>query len=166
LLSWSSLVLVRRSHRDEAKRAAVAVRAASGIASGEAAIEVLPGLTVGVVGLWRCGCMEELSYSRDETRATAVGLKTEVPDTDEAAREDVQEESLDEVGRFEGEESSGVAALSITMAKGDPILLEGHQPFVPDGDAMGVPAQIPEHLRRPGQRRLAIDHPLLGCRLA
>lgn len=166
LWSWSSLVLVRRSHSDEAKRAAVAVGAASGIAAGEAAIEILPGLAMGVVGLWRCGCMEQVSCSGDQARATAVGLETEVPDTDEAAREDVQEESLDEVRRFEGEEPAGFAALSIAIAKGHPALFEGHQPFVPDGDAMGVPAQVPEHLRRPGQRRLAIDHPLLGRRLA
>jgi hypothetical protein len=126
LLSWSSLVLVRRSHSDEAKRAAVAVGAASGIAAGEAAIEVLPGLAVCVVGLWGCGCVEQVSCSGDETRATAIGLETEVPDTDEAAREDVQEESLDEVGRFEGEESSGAAALSVAIAKGHHAVFEGH----------------------------------------
>jgi len=96
---------------------------------------------VGVVGLRRCGCMEQLSYSRDETRATAVGLETEVPDTDKAAREHVQKESLNEVRRLESEEPAGAAALSITIAKGDPTLLEGDQPFVPDGDAMGVPAR-------------------------
>jgi hypothetical protein len=166
LRSWCSLVLVRRSHRDEAKRAAVAVGAAAGIASGEAAIEVLPRLAVGVVGLWGSGCMEQLSYSGDEARATAIGLETEVPDTDEAAREDVQEESLDEVGRFEGEEPSGVAAFSIAVAKGYPAVFEGHQSFVSDGDAMCVAAQIPEHLRRTCQGCLAVDDPLLGGGLA
>jgi len=159
-------VFVRRSHRDEAERAAVAVGAASGITSGEAAIEVLPRLAVGVVGLRRCGCMEQLSYSGDETRATAIGVETEVPDTDEAAREDVQEESLDEVWRFEGEEPPSVAVLSISIAKGHHAVFEGHQPFVPDGDAMCVSAQITKHLRRPCQGRLAVDHPLLGRRLA
>jgi hypothetical protein len=82
-------VLVWRSRSCEAERAAVAIWAASGIASGDAAIEVLPGLAVGVVGLRRRGCLEQLSYARDETRATSVGLKTEVPDTDESAREHV-----------------------------------------------------------------------------
>ena len=148
------------------ERAEVAVGAASRIASCEAAKEVLPGLAMGSVGLWGCGCMEELAYSCDEARATAVGLETEVPDTDEAARKDVQEESLDKVRRFEGEELPDVAALSIAIAKGHPTLLKSHQPLVPDGNAVGVPAQIPEYLRRTCQRRLAVDHPLLGRRLA
>ena len=85
------------------ERAVIAVGAASGVTPGEAAIEVLPGLAVGIVGLWGCGCMEKLARSRDEPRAAAVGLETEVPDTDKAAREHVQEESFDEVGRLEAE---------------------------------------------------------------
>jgi len=89
-----------------------------------------------------------------------------VPDTDKAAREHVQKESLNEVGASRVRSLRAAAALSITIAKGDPTLLEGDQPFVPDGDAMGVPAQIAQHLRRPGQGRLAVDHPLLGRRLA
>jgi len=159
-------VVVRRSHSDEAKGAAVAVGAASGIAAGEAAIEVLPGLAMGVVGLRGCGCMEQVSCSGDEAGATAIGLEAEVPDTYEAAREDMQQESLDEVWRFEGEEPAGVAALSVAIAKGHPTLFEGHQSFVSDGDPMGVPAQIPEDLRRAGQRRLAVDDPLLTRCLA
>jgi hypothetical protein len=46
---------------------------------------------MGVVGPWGFGCREQLSYSRDESGATAIGLETEVPDTYEAAREDMPE---------------------------------------------------------------------------
>ena len=151
---------------DGVERAEVAVRAASGIASREAPIEVLPGLTVGTVGLGRCGFMEELSYSCDEARATAVGLETEVPDTDEATGEDVQEESLDEVRPFEGEEPFGTFALSVAITKGHEALVQCDQPLVPNGDAMGIAAQIPEYLCGSRHGRLAVDHPLLGRRLA
>jgi len=151
---------------DGAERAQVAVRAASRIAAGEAPIEVLPGLRVGTVGLGRCGFMEELSYSCDEARATAVGLETEVPDTDEATREDVQEESLDEVRPFEGEEPFGTFALSVAITKGHEALFQCHQPLVPNGDAMGIAAQVPEYLCGSCHGRLAVDHPLPGSRLA
>jgi hypothetical protein len=77
----------------------------------------------------------------------------------------VEEESLDEVRRFDGEEPRG-AALSISIAKAHPIVSEGHQPLVADGDAMGVAAEIAEHLRGAGQGRLAVDHPLSARRLA
>jgi hypothetical protein len=124
-------VFVWGKRGDGVERAEVAVRAASGIASREAPIEVLPGLTVGTVGLGRCGFMEELSYSCDEARATAVGLETEVPNTDEAAREHVQEESLDEMRRFEGKELLGTFVLSIAITKGHEALVEGHQRSLP-----------------------------------
>jgi hypothetical protein len=88
-----------------------------------------------------------------------------VPDTDKAAREHVQEKSLDEGRRLEGEECLGTVALSIAIAKGHKTLLEGDQPFVPDGDAMGVSAQVPKHLRGARHGRLAVHHPLLACRL-
>lgn len=138
--SWSSAVLVWEKDGDGAERALVTVRAASGIASSQAAKQVLPGFAMGPVGLWGCGCMEQLSCSCNEAGATAIGLKPEVPDTDEAAREDMQEESLDEVRRFEGEEPPVVAALSIAKAKGHATVLNAHQAFVADGNAVGVPA--------------------------
>jgi hypothetical protein len=110
--------------------------------------------------------VEQLSCSGNQTRATAVGLETEVSDTDEAEREHVEKESLDEVRRFDGEEPAGVALPSISIAKGHQTLFKAHQSFIPDGDAMGVPAEIPEYLRGTSQGRLAVDHPLFGRRLA
>jgi len=165
-VSWAPLVFVGRCHGDDAERAVTAVGAASGIASGEAPIEVLPRLALSIVGLRRRGRMEKLSCSRDEPRAAGVGLETEVSDTDEAVRDDVEKESLDEIRCGERESLSFVAPLSIAVAEGHQILVESHQPLVPHGDPMGIPAQIPKHLRRPCHGCFAVDHPLLRRRLA
>ena len=94
--------------------------------------------------------MEKLACSRDETRAAAVGLETEVSDTDKAGRDDVQKESVNEIRGLERESPSCIAALSVAVAKGHDPVGESHQPLVPDGDPMGIPPQIPEHLRGPG----------------
>jgi hypothetical protein len=74
--------------------------------------------------------------------SAAIGLKAEVSDTDEAAREHVEEEAPDEDRRLEGEELLGVAAPSIAVAKGHVAILECHQALVADGDAVGVSPEI------------------------
>jgi len=88
-----------------------------------------------------------------------------VADPDETSRQHVKQESLDEVRGLEGEPLRG-AALSISIAKCHLIVLEGEEPFVADGNAMGVAAQVAQHLCGTSQRRLAIDHPLPRRRLA
>lgn len=87
-------------------------------------------------------------------------------DADEAAREHVLEETVDEGWRFEREELLDAAALSIAIAKGYLRVVAGHQSLIPDGDAMGIAAQVPKHLRGTRHGSLAVDHPLLGCRLS
>jgi len=163
--SRSSFVRVRARDDDIAERSLVAVGTAGRIPSGKPAIEVLPGFA-GVVGLWSGGGVEQLPRSGDEARTTAVGLEAEVADADEARRQHMQEEALDEGRCFEGEELLDAAASSIAIAKGHPTLVEGDQPFVADRDAVGVAAQIAEHLAGPRHGRLAVDHPRLGCGLA
>ena len=78
----------------------------------------------------------------------------------------MQEESLDEGRCLEGEEPLDPVVLSIAIAKGHKTLFEGHQPFVSDGDAMGITAQVTKHLRGARHGRLAVDDPLFGRRLA
>ena len=71
-------------------------------------------------------------------------------DADKAGGENVLQESLDEVRRAEREKLPAAAMLSVAIAEGHPPLGEGHQPLVAEGDAMGIAAQISEHLRRAG----------------
>ena len=82
---------------DHAKSAALAVGAEAGVASGETAEEVLPRLPQSRVGRGRGWRAEEVPGLGEKACTTAIGLKTEMSDADEAVWQDVQEEALDEV---------------------------------------------------------------------
>src|SRR5260370_39462781 len=47
--------------------------------------------------------------------------------------------------------------------EGDIVAGEADEPVVGDGDAMGVTAQIVEHVPGVAERRLRVDHPLRLC---
>ena len=92
-------------------------------------------------------------------------MKAEMSDADEATREHVQKETLDEGGRIEGEDLLGVAPLSIAVVKRYVTILERNQALVSDGDAVGVSAEVAQDLGGALHGCLAIDDPGLGCGL-
>ena len=56
-----------------------------------------------------------------------------------------------------------LAAMGIVLpAEGDALAVEAEQAVVGDGDAMGIAAEIAQHLRRAAQGLLGIDHPVLA----
>ena len=96
----------------------------------------------------------------------SIGLKSEVPDADESAGQHVAQKPPDEIVRVERHDPSGVASPPIAIAKGDLSALESNETLVTNSDAVGVAAEIPQHLVGAGHRRLAVDDPFLGCGLA
>jgi hypothetical protein len=48
----------------------------------------------------------------------------------------------------------------VLPAEGDAALVQGQQPAIGDGDAVGVAREIREHGRGPGERALGVDDPL------
>jgi len=74
----------------------------------------------------------------------------------------VQEEAVDELHRFEGQEFLRVVIGRIAPAEGDLAVGEGDEPAVRDGNAVGVMCQILEHVLRTAKRRLDADHPFFG----
>jgi hypothetical protein len=161
--SWASSQRERCDRRDEwAKGALLAVGAAHRIAPGQTLKQSLPGFAH--VGVWGgiSGRAQEQPGSRDELGARGIGLQPEVPDSDKAVRQDVPQESPHEIRRVEGELSGHIAAPSIAIAEGHAGILERHEALVADGDAMGVAAEVTQHLGRAGHGSLAVDDPLLG----
>jgi len=49
----------------------------------------------------------------------------------------------------------------IFPAEGDLVVVEGNEAVVGDGDAMGVAAEIAEHVMGTAERWFGIDHPVL-----
>ena len=160
--SWASGVLGRIDDGNDAKEAAFTEGTAIRIATCESAQEVGPRFADDSVWGRGSGCFKELPSPGEKLRAVSIGQEAEVPDADEATWEYVLKETTDEVWRREGEQSLAIAVATVAIAEGHAAILEGDQALVADGDAVGVAAQVLEHLSRTGHGRLAVDHPVFG----
>ena len=78
----------------------------------------------------------------------------------QAVRQGVQKEASDELLGSERHDL-GIAALTIVApAEADVAVVEIDQPAIGDRDAMGVAAEIGQHLRGAPKGGLGIDHPV------
>ena len=82
-----------------------------------------------------------------------------MPDTDETARQDMQQEATQELIGRQREESFLVSMSGVSPAKRDLVILEGNESGIGNRNAMGVSAEIAQHLLGSAARRLAVDHP-------
>ena len=103
-----------------------------------------------------------MEAERQECGAVAVGEESEVADAHEARRQQVEQEAAQELFDSQGHESLFVAVRGIAPAEGDVALGKSDQPAVGDGDAMGVGAEIAQHMFRTAERRLGVDDPVVS----
>jgi hypothetical protein len=89
---------------------------------------------------------EQVKAKRQEGGAPPVGQEAEVSDAHETLRKQVQQKSPQEFIHREGHQPVLVLMSGITPAKGDFVFSKRHQAMVGDGHAMGVAAQILEHI--------------------
>ena len=82
-------------------------------------------------------------------------------DAVEALRQDVDQESTDELAGREPHDLLTVATIGaiVLPSEGDLGLVEGDQPAVGNGDAVGIARQIGQHGLWPAERALGIDDP-------
>ena len=89
--------------------------------------------------------------------APAVGEESEVPNAHEALRKQVQEEATQELIQRWTYQLLLVVVSGIAPAKGGLPFDIRDQAMIGDRHAMGVPAQILEHILRSTERRFRID---------
>ena len=99
---------------------------------------------------------------RQTGSAKAVGQEAEVADADEAFGQHVQKEAAQELGRAQSHHALLVAVGVILPAEGDAFSVEGQQAMIGDGDAMGVAAEIAQHLHGSAEGGLGIDDPVVA----
>jgi hypothetical protein len=98
----------------------------------------------------------------DECTASAAGKETEVANADEAARQDMKQETAEKLIGTKRHEAFSVAVSGVSEAERDLFAVEGDQPVIGDGNTMGISTEVSEHLIGPAERRLAVDDPAVA----
>src|SRR5690348_9541302 len=111
----------------------------------------------------RCGGWrrdgEQPPAQHQRLRAEMVGEKTEMPNANEAFRQYMEKESAQELSRIERHGFLGIAVCVVLPLKADSLSVEGNRAVIRNGDAMGIAAEIPQHLHWAAERSFGIDHP-------
>lgn len=68
------------------------------------------------------GRLQVLTAERERLRAVTVSKETEVPDLDEARRQDVEEKAADEFHRFQCHDLQAFAVLRVSPTKAEAIV--------------------------------------------
>jgi len=90
-----------------------------------------------------------------------IGHHAEVADADESLRQDVKQESPDELVSSDGHRSHLVTARVISPTEGNAFAIEGDDPMVGDGDTMSITAEIADDLFRAAEGGFGINNPIL-----
>jgi len=102
----------------------------------------------------------------DECTASAAGKETEVANTNEAAGQDMKQETAEKLIGAKRHDSFLVAVSGVSEAERDLFTVEGDQSVIGDGNTMGISTEVSEHLIGPAERRLAVDHPAVAEQLS
>src|ERR1017187_360653 len=74
----------------------------------------------------------------------------------------MEQEAAQELFNSQGHEPLLVTVGGIAPAEGDVAVGESDQPGVRDGDAMGVGAEITQHMLRPSEGSFGVDDPVVA----
>ena len=83
-------------------------------------------------------------------------------DTNEALGEQMQEEAAQELIEREGHQFVLIGVRRIAPTKGDLVVGQRYQSMVGDGDAVGVTAEILEHILGAAEGWFRVDHPVFA----
>jgi len=111
-----------------------------------------------------CGLIGWLEQPRTEWKefcSPSVSKKSEVADAHKTARQQVQEESAQELFDRQGHQPLLVAMGGVAPAKGYVALGESNQPAVGNSNAMSVSAEIAQYVFGPAERPFAVDDPVV-----
>src|SRR5260370_27396574 len=115
----------------------------------------------------RGGCSggKQLSTKRNQRSAAAVGEETEVPDTDEAARQHMQQKPTQELIERQSQDSLLVFMSGIAPAKRNAVIPERDEAAIGYRHAVCVGAEVAKHLLGSAECWFAIDHPARNKKL-
>ena len=106
--------------------------------------------------------LEETETEWKKFCSPPVCEKAEVADAHEAARQQVKQEATQELIDRQSHDPLLIVMNGISPSESNVAVSEGKQAVVGDGDAMGVSAEIAQHVFRAAEGRLGIDDPVLA----
>jgi len=112
---------------------------------------------------WLWSNPEQFARTCDICLATAAGEQAVVTDTVEALWQDMEEKAPDELADGERHDALPVGSVAtiIFIAEGHACFVQGDQPTVRDGHAMGVARQVGKYRLRASEWRLGVGNPIL-----
>ena len=115
------------------------------------------GACCGLIGL-----LEQSEAEWKEFCSASVGKKSEVADAHKAARQQVKQESAQELFDGQSRQPLLVAVSGVAPAKSYVALGESNQPAVGNGNAVGIGTEIAQCVFWPAERALGVDDPVVA----
>lgn len=109
-------------------------------------------------------CRDVPATERKIALPCRVGEQSVVSDSHQSRGQEMQQEAPQEFRDFESHESVGVGPCAVIPAEGDSLVVEGDDTVIGDRDAVGIAAEIAQHLPGSGEGRFGIDDPVLARR--
>lgn len=122
-----------------------------------------PGIALAIIGRCRSSLgFRQIEQAADQGELGAAvrgGEEAEVADAAKAARQDVQQETPDELGGGQGHDLGPLRVRVVLPAEADLSAGQTDEPTVGDGDPVGLASEIIENLLRAAERALGVDDP-------
>ena len=125
-----------------------------------AGVSLVGATGVSVAVRRRRGCGEERPREGHAGGPAGVREKPGLPDTHEAARENVLDEAPEKLHRGQRHRAALVAVGVVLPRKRHVLAVEGEQPVIADRDAMGVATEVPQDGGRAPEGGLGVHHPV------
>src|SRR5215472_5970499 len=105
---------------------------------------------------------QKLPAKRQFLFTIAIAQETVIADALKSIRQDVQEETADELVRIQRHRLLLAIMTIILVAECDLAVIDVQQAIIGDGHAMCVTADVVQNLLGPGKRTLGVHHPFGG----
>jgi hypothetical protein len=103
-----------------------------------------------------------LKAERQKNGSLPVGEESEVADADEAWGQQMEQEPAQELVDGQSHEPLLVAMSRVSPSEGYVAIGESNESGVGDGDAMGIGAEITQHMFRAAEGPLGVDDPVVA----
>ena len=139
--------------------AVAAVRAQGDVDAGETQQH---GLRRFRLARWRCGLFDQSAAQGELAVAAPIGEQAVVAQPGEAARQDMRQEPPDELVGIKTHGLVPIAVGVVAPLETDVLAVKVDEAVVGDGDLVGVAPEIGQDMRGARERRLGVDHPVVG----